>query len=142
MISVTLWRTALIRNGACNEEMSIFDQIASGQQSDDSLKNKRIRVRNWTMLHDMWLRVNYGSFASWLHSKRLLPTISYQSANLIRANLDGANLEGANLYGANLEGANLVRANLEGANLYDANVGANNPPKAWIKDEQNLLRRK
>jgi uncharacterized protein YjbI with pentapeptide repeats len=81
----------------------------------------RVRVVEWTMLHAVWLRAQYPSFAGWLQYKGLIPI----------ANLRGANLRGANLYGADLCGANL-RATYRGDSP---------APDGWRKTASGYLER-
>ena len=126
MISVTIYRSTLVRLGACNAGLALYDAIAALQPESDARRGRRIRIARWTPLHAVWIRCRYSSFAAWLEALDLIPRANLVGANLVRANLDGANLDGANLDGATLVRANLAGAYLAGANLRYANLdGAN-----------------
>jgi uncharacterized protein YjbI with pentapeptide repeats len=117
MISVTLFEAELTRLDACARGMVLFHTIRTLAG-----RKRSIKVRNWTILHQLWAATEYPSFYGWAHDQGLLPQITMQRANLYWANLYGANLAGANLSGANLAGAYLSGANLYGANLAGADL--------------------
>jgi len=131
MISVSLWRSALERHDACSEGMALFEAIAAMQPATDKLRTKRIRVKNWTLLHQFWLVSAYPRLAGWLRDEGLVPWISVR----------GANLQGANLYGADLYGANLYGANLRGASLQGANYPIGDVPDGWTRGADGCLTR-
>ena len=105
MISVTIYRSRLVRLGACKGGLALYDDIAALQPESDPRRSGRIRIARWTPLHAIWIRQTHPSFATWLEHRDLIPL-----ANLRYANLDGASLRYANLDGANLCGANLAGA--------------------------------
>ncbi len=93
MISVSIYRSTLVKHEACRNGLALYDAIAALLPEADKRRRRRIRIANWTPLHFIWL-VQTG-FGMWLAGRNLIPI--------------------ANLYGANLSGANLERANLERA---------------------------
>jgi uncharacterized protein YjbI with pentapeptide repeats len=125
MITVTLYRSDLIRNQACSDSLKIFDAIAGMQSVDDVRRDRRIKVR-WSPLHRVWLSAAYPHIWAWLYARGLVPDVYLGTSNLRCADLSGADLSGANLRGANLRYADLRYADLSGANLRGANLrGAN-----------------
>ena len=101
MITVTLYRSALVAAGACQEDLAVYDRIAAAQPDSDARKGKRLKVR-WTPLHRVWLSQEFPSFYEWLRDRDLIVESNLRGANLYGANLGGANLRGADLYGADL----------------------------------------
>ena len=95
MIAVSIWRKRMVRMGACKEGLDLFDAIALQQPKTDKLRANRIRVRNWTILHQFWICSAYGSFAYWLRENGHIPWIEQSSANLSSANLRSADLRSA-----------------------------------------------
>src|SRR6185312_7440918 len=109
----------------------LVSAIAAMQPATDKLRTKRIRVKNWTLLHQFWLVSAYPRLAGWLRDEGLVPWISVR----------GANLQGANLYGADLYGANLYGANLRGASLQGANYPIGDVPDGWTRGADGCLTR-
>ncbi|WCQ92562.1 pentapeptide repeat-containing protein [Sorangium sp. Soce836] len=125
MITVSLTRQALTREGACSDGLALFDSIkalADEQRAAEGKPARRGLVVRWTRLHTLWAATAYPSFFGWLVGKGLVPGANLDGANLAGAYLAGAYLARANLDGANLDGANLARANLARANLDGANL--------------------
>ncbi len=112
MITVTITRKQLTTAEACPEGMALFEALRIAQGLKHSVK-----VRDWTITHQLWLSAAYPSFYGWGRDRGLWPQLPMCGADLY-----GANLRGANLYGANLRGANLYGANLRGAKLYAADL--------------------
>jgi hypothetical protein len=144
MIAVSIWRKRMVRMGACKEGLDLFDAIALQQPKTDKLRANRIRVRNWTILHQFWICSAYGSFAYWLRENGHIPWIEQRSANLSSANLRSANLSSANLIWADLRSANLSSANLSSANLSSADLRSafyprGDLPDGWKRNEEGYL---
>ncbi len=110
MITVSIYRSTLVKAGACSGGLALYDSCAAMQPKSDKRRKRRLRVARWSVLHTVWLHSVCSSFALWAEERNIIPR-----ANLVGANLRGANLDGANLVGANLVGANLDGANLDGA---------------------------
>jgi hypothetical protein len=143
MISVTIYRSKLVRLGVWEDGLALYDAIAALQPESDPRRSKRLRIARWTPLHAIWLRSLNSSFASWLEIRGLIPRADLRGADLRRVCLRGVNLDGANLYGANLRGADLDGANLycadlqsadlDSANLQGANLDGANLRKAYLR---------
>lgn len=124
MISVTIWRMTLVRNGACKASLDLFDCIAAMQPEADPRRLRRIRLTRYGALH--WIMLVQAGYGEWLASRGIVPR---------------ANLRGANLADVNLTGAVLTGANLRGVNLRDAYRGHDQPPiPGWCTDEEGYLR--
>ena len=89
MITVTIFRKTLVKLGACEKGLELFDTIAAGQGSTNVVSVE------WTPLADVCLRAAQPAFSGWLFDKGLIPSVTLSGANL-----SGANLSGANLYGS------------------------------------------
>src|ERR1051325_2972963 len=123
MISVTISRAELQEKLACDEGMALFESVLA--LCDPKSREKgRIYIKEWTPLHDVWIRLS--RFSAWLEGRRIIPRAYLYGAYLYGVNLYGAYLYGADLYGANLYGADLGGANLGGANLRNADLGGAN----------------
>ena len=104
MISVTIFRSELLDNRACEEGMEVFEKLAELQGNSDS-----VHIPEWTVTHYIWALRAYPAFTCWCRNIGLIPNMSLSGANL-----SGANLSGANLFGANLSGAYHPSSDLPG----------------------------
>ena len=115
MISVSIWRKALVANHACAEGLALFDAIAAQQSESDPRRLHRIRIPRWTTLH--WIMLVQAGFGEWCASRNIVPRADLYGADLTRTDLTCAALTRTDLAHANLNGAALTRADLYGANL-------------------------
>ena len=121
MITVTIWRKTLVRHGACEAGLALFDAIAAMQPESDSHRLRRIRLTRYGALH--WIMLVQAGYGEWLASREIVPRADLSGADLSGAYLSGADLSGADLRGADLSGADLSGAYLGGAYLGGANLG-------------------
>jgi len=119
MISVSIWRKTLVRLGACEDGLALFDAIAA-QQPDG--RRDRICIARWTPLHGVWAWMTCAGFARWAEQHGIVPSADLRGADLSDADLRYADLTDANLRDADLSGADLSDANLRGADLRYANL--------------------
>ena len=129
MITVTIWRSTLVRRVACRAGLALFDSIAAMQPESDPRRLRRIRLPRYGALH--WVMLVQAGYGEWLACKGIVPRANLTGTNLAGVNLTGVNLTGANLYGtdlsrANLYGAKLSRADLSAADLSHANLSDTN----------------
>ena len=71
MISVSVSREELVRHGACEKGLTLFDRVLALCGPKSRAKG-RIFVREWTPLHWVWLMVNHCGFATWLAERGIV----------------------------------------------------------------------
>ena len=79
MISVSIRRKTLVRLGACEDGLALFDAIAA-QQPDG--RRDRICIARWTPLHGVWAWMTCAGFARWAEQHGIVPSADLRGADL------------------------------------------------------------
>ena len=124
MISVTITREELTSRNACADAMGFFEWLVDAQGRHSS-----VYVREWTVLHSIWLAVVRPGDARWLRYTELIP------------NLRVLNLSGSDLRGSDLSYSNLSSSNLSGSNLSGSCYPYGDLPTGWARGADGCLTR-
>jgi len=119
MITVKITRAELVRHGACEGGLALFDRACE-------LGGVECLEMEWTPLHDVWLAVVHSDFASWLRAEKIIP----------RADMSYADMSDANMRGADMSYADMSYANMRGA-IWPADVPT---PEGWRLVDGRLVR--